>query len=177
MLTHALEPAKVAGLAQAHQVGQVVAVLDHADTRVRDPDAIDAIHVHSQRIGDQDFDDDIVGRDQHIAAAILQAEPILEIEHALEDVAEALAAGHLGASRVQTPLTQALAVGGDHLVGQQALPVAVVDLEQGRLVDKRDIGVVAGDRFSGLGSTLKRAGEDYVERLAAQAAGQRLSLL
>src|SRR5262249_45727632 len=99
-----------------------------------------------------------------------------EIEHALEDIAEAFSVGHRRASWVIAPLAQPLVIAGDHLVGHQALPVAVADLEQRRSLLEWHSRVMAGDRLGGLGGARERAGEDRIERLALQSAGQRLGL-
>src|SRR6266508_3045608 len=106
----------------------------------------------------------------------LLAQLLLEIEYALEDIAEAFAVGHLRARRMVAPLAQPRVVAGDHLVGHQALPVAVADLEQRRSLLERNSRMMARDRLGGLGCAGERAGEDRVERLALEAAGQRLGL-
>ena len=52
----------------------------------------------------------------------------------------------------------------------------MADLEQRRGLLERDGGMMARDRLGGLGGARERAGEDRVERLALEAAGQRLGL-
>lgn len=67
---------EMARLAQAHQVGQIITVFNHADAGVGNPDAIDAIHIHSQSIGNQNLNDDIVGTDQDRLSGVLDTNPL-----------------------------------------------------------------------------------------------------
>src|SRR5262249_57092410 len=89
------------------------------------------------------------------------------------DIAEAFSVGHLRASWVIAPLAQPLVIAGDHLVGHQALPIAMADLEQRRSLLEWHSRVMAGDRLGGLGGARERAGEDRIERLALQSARPR----
>src|SRR5688500_17198326 len=106
----------------------------------------------------------------------LRAQLLLEIEYALEDIAEAFAIRHLRARRVVAPFAQPFVILGNHLVGQQALPIAMADLEQRCSLLERNSRMTASNRLGGLGRARERAGEDRVERLALEATGQRLGL-
>lgn len=94
-----LKFAEVGCFAEASEIGQIATVFDDRNTSVGDPNTIDAVHVHTKGISNEDFDDNVVGRHEHGLIGVSLDEAFFEVEHAFEDIAEAFATGHMRADR------------------------------------------------------------------------------
>ena len=119
----------MARLAETDEVGQILPIFDDRDAGVCDPDPVDAVHVHTEGVSDEDFHYDIVGTHEDGLVLVGNGDHLEKIERALQNVREALAAGHLRARGVFAPFAQTVGVLRGDLVGVLTLPLAVVNLE------------------------------------------------
>lgn len=92
---HDFEFAEVGSFAKAGEIGQIAAVFDDRNAGVGDPNPIDTIHMHTEGISHEDFDDDIVGRDEDGLIGVGLDEALFEVKHPFEDIAEAFATRHM----------------------------------------------------------------------------------